>query len=148
MSAGLTNITLEKQHPSKHYNSAPCPVVVYLVSLIVSLSPPPPLGGRGGRTVAPVTAHHMGANTRSLSPVEVRTHGSHKTEPKRPGRCHLYGYHGAHVHTQTRTHPHEPQSTYLLPRFSTAAQMLVCMVANENILSDLLFRTEFTLPPW
>lgn len=49
-----------------------------------------------------VTARHMGGSGRSLSPVEVHTHGSHK-QLKRPGRCHLSGYHSTCAQTQTHS---------------------------------------------
>lgn len=86
-----------------------------------------------------VTAHHMGGSGRSLSPVEVHTHGSYK-QLKRPGRCHLCGYHSTStdtcIHTHTCTHRCSQICTNITATLIQMIKLIVsyCLMVNEHVV--------------
>lgn len=69
---GLEDNIPPTKYPNKYTTTAPRPVVVYCQS-DGWLGVP----DKQGLHCVVLTAHHMGERARSLSPVEVHTHGSH-----------------------------------------------------------------------
>ena len=65
---------------------------------------------------------------RSLSPVEVHTHGSHK-QLKRPGRCHLCGYY-RHTHTHTNT------QNQICPNITATAVQMIKLIVSHCLMAN------------